>query len=339
MNRIAKVALGFAAIASLAAFAFQPSALMRWLGCCGPQDSIRLGAYEGDVGALGWIAQDQGFFKKVGLDVTVTGYPSGKEAADALQAGTVDIAMASEYVVASRSFQEPDLRVLGSVAFYRNKGIVARRDRGIASPADLKGKRIGVTSPSGAEYSLTVFLALYGLTVQDVKPVKLSPQQIVEAITKGEIDAAITWDPHVRTIEQALGPNGISFQGDGLDVYLLLVTRQDVVAKSGKAMTKLMRALVLAEEWVKAHPEEAKGYIASRFKLDPAYVESMWWRTQLAVTLPQELLTAMDSEARWLDEQDGTRDSIPNFALFVRTDELLAVKPEAVTLIVADKKQ
>jgi NitT/TauT family transport system substrate-binding protein len=338
MRRIAKVALGFAAVASLAAFALQPSALMRWLGCCEPTESIRLGAYEGDVGALAWIAQEQGFYEKVGLNAEIKGYPSGKEAADALRDRVVDVAMASEFVVASRSFTEPDLRILGSVAFYRNKGVVGRRDRGISAPTDLKGKRIGVTSPSGAEYSLTVFLALYGLTVQDVKVVKLSPQQIVSAIDKGDIDAAITWDPHVRAIEQALGPNGVSFQGNGLDVYLLLVARQESAAQSSKANAKLFRALVLAEEWARTHPEEAKGYIARRFKLDPAYVESMWWRTQLAVTLPQELLTALDSEARWLDQQDSSQDSIPNYSQFVRADELLSVKPAAVTLLTADKQ-
>jgi NitT/TauT family transport system substrate-binding protein len=331
------VALGFAAVASLAAFAFQPTALMRWLGCCAPAESIRLGAYEGDVGALGWIAQEQGFYKQVGLEVDLKGYPSGKDAADALRDGLVDVAMASEFVVASRSFTEPDLRVLGSVAFYRNKGVVGRRDRGISAPTDLRGKRVGVTSPSGAEYSLTVFLALYGMTVQDVEVVKLAPQQIVAAIGKGDIDAAITWDPHVRAIEHDLGANGVSFQGNGLDVYLLLVTRQDTARASSKAIAKLFRALVLAEEWARDHPELAKGYMAARFKLDPAYVDSMWWRTQFAVTLPQELLTAMDSEARWLDEQDGSRDSIPNYSQFIRADELLAVKPSAVTLLAADK--
>lgn len=337
MNRIAKAALGLAAVVSVAAFALQPSGLMRWFGCCIPTDSLRLGAYEGDVGALGWIAQEQGFYEKVGLEVELKGYPSGKESADALRAGQVDIAMASEYVVASRSFAEPDLRVLGSVAFYRNKGVVARRDHGISAPVDLRGKRIGVTSPSGAEYSLTVFLALHGMTVQDVKLVKLPPQQIVAAMDRGDLDAAITWDPHVRAIEQALGANGISFEGSGLDAYLLLVTRQDVAMAHGRAMTKLFRALVLAEEWLREHPGEAKAYVAARFKLDPAYVESMWWRTQFAVSLPQELLSAMDSEARWLDQQDGTRESIPNFSLFVRPDELQAVKPSAVTLLTSAK--
>lgn len=336
MKHVAKVALGLAALASLAAFALQPTALMRWIGCCLPNESIRLGAYEGDVGALGWIAQEQGFYGKVGLDVELKGYASGKEAADALRAGLVDVAMASEYVVASRSFAEPDLRILGSVAYYRNKGVVGRRDRGIAVPADLKGKRVGVTSPSGAEYSLTVFLALYGLTVKDVELVKLSPQQIVAAIDKGDIDAAITWDPHVRSIELALGPNGVSFEGSGLDVYLLLVTRQDIAANGSKAVGKLLRALLLAEDWARQHPEAARAYIASRFKLDPAYVESMWSRSQLQIALPQELLMAMDSEARWLGEQGGVRDSIPNFARFVRSEELRAVKPSAVTMVVPE---
>jgi NitT/TauT family transport system substrate-binding protein len=335
MKQISKVALGVVATVALVVFALQANGLMRWIDCCLPNEAIRLGAYEGDVGALGWIAQDQGFYRQVGLDVDLKGYASGKEATDALRAGLVDVAMASEYVVASRSFSEPDLRVLGSVAFYRNKGVVGLRDRGIAAPADLKGKRVGVTSPSGAEYSLTVFLALYGLTVKDVELVKLSPQQIVEAIGKGDIDAAITWDPHVSTIETALGANGVSFQGDGLDVYLLLVTRQDIAANGSKAVGKLLRALLLAEDWARQHPEAARGYIASRFKLDPAYVDSMWSRTQLAVTLPQELLTAMDSEARWLGEQDGTTERIPNYAQFLRADELLAVKPEAVTVVTA----
>lgn len=337
MNRIAKVVLGLATVVSLAAFALQPSSLMRWFGCCLANDTLRLGAYEGDVGALAWIAQEQGLYGKVGLDVDLKGYVSGKEAADALRAGQVDVAVASEFVVASRSFSEPDLRVMGSIAFYRNKGVVARRDRGIASPADLRGKRIGVTSPSGAEYSLTVFLALHGLTVQDVTPVNLAPQEIVAALGKGDLDAAITWDPHVRAIEQALGANGISFQGGGLDSYLLLVTRQDVVMAHDKATARLLRALVLAEDWLHAHPEAAQAYIAARFKVDPAYVESMWGRTQFSVSLPQELLSAMDSEARWLDLQDGARDSIPNYSLFIRPDELLAVKPSAVTLLSSAK--
>lgn len=326
--------IGILAAAALALFALQSSALIEWLGLerFGKTETLRLGAYDGDVGALEWIAQDQGFFRKVGLAVEIKGYPSGKEAADALRAGQVDVATASEFVAAARSFGEADLRILGSIAYYRNKGIVGRRDRGIAVPADLKGKRIGVTSPSGAEYSLYVFLALHGLGGKDVAVVSLPPKRLGEALAAGDIDAAITWQPHVQEIEAKLGDGGVSFRGDGFDTWLLLLTRRDSAAL-GRPTRKLMQALVLAEEWAQAHPEEARQYLATRFKLERAYIDALWANMQLEVTLPQELLVAMAGQARWLARSNGRgEDSIPNYAEFMRTDELKAAKPSAVTL-------
>lgn len=294
--------------------------------------TIRLGAYEGDVGALEWIARDMGFYDELGLTVQITGYPSGKEAADALKTGQIDVATASDYVVASRSFAEADLRILGSIAHYRNKGVIGRRDRGIHTPADLKGKRIGVTIPSGAEYTLTVFLALHGLTVEDIHPVHLLPAQIEEAIAVGTIDATITWQPHVQSIEKKLGNNAVSFQGEGLDTYLLLVTRESRLMETGKALERMMQALLHAEDWAQARPQEARNYVARRFALDVAYVETQWKRMQLAVTLPQELLIAMDSQARWLAGRGNRPDTIPNFAGFIWAQPLRAADASAVTL-------
>ncbi len=331
----ARIVLGVVAAIVLTLFALQSSALMGWLGFRGfGTDHIRLGAYEGDVGALEWIAQDQGFFDKVGLSVEIKGFSSGKEATDALKAGAVDVATAAEFVAASRSFSEPELRVLGSISYYRNKGLVGRRDRGIDAPSALKGKRIGVTSPSGSEYALYVFLALHGLSVKDVTTFNLAPKQLVEAIAAGTVDAAITWEPHVQEIQAKLGADAITFQGDGFDTYLLLLTQQAVIANKSAAMRKLLHALVLAEDWLQAHPDDARRYVASRFKLDLAYVEALWPSVLFEVALPQELLAAMDGEARWLakrDAKDGA--AIPNYARFMHPDELNAVRPSAVTLL------
>lgn len=320
---------------ALVLFALKAASTMGWLGhgMFDKSDALRLGAYEGDVGALEWIAQDQGHYSQSGLSVELKGYSSGRDAMLALRAGEVDVATASEYVVATHSVKEADLRILGSISYYRNKGLVARRDRGIAEPADLKGKRIGVTSPSGAEYSLNVFLALHGLSLADVTVVNLAPPQIVAAMLAGDIDAAITWQPHVAAIEEKLGGGGVTFSGDGFDTYLLLVTRQDKLEANGGAMKKLMRAMVQSEEWVQAHPEEAKRYVATRFQLDAAYVAALWPKMPLEVTLPQELLVALDGEARWLARKSGQPNAaIPNYAVFIHSDELKAAKPSAVTL-------
>lgn len=330
-----RIVLGVVAALALTLFALQSSALIEWFGLerFSQPEKLRLAAYDGDVGALQWIAQEKGFYRRAGLDVEIGGYASGKEAAEALRAGRVDVATASEFVVASRSFEETDLRILGGISYYRNKGIVGRRDRGIAAPGDLRGKRIGLTSPSGAEYSLYVFLALHGLGVKDVSIVNLPPKRLGEALAAGDIDAAVTWQPHVQEIESLLGSGGITFSGSGFDTWLLLLTRRDNQPALGSAARKLMKAMVMAEEWVQSHPEEAKQYLMTRFRLERGYVDALWGNMHLEVALPQELLVAMDGQARWLARRSGrSEDGIPNYAAFMSPEGLMAAKPSAVTL-------
>lgn len=312
----------------------RPAFLMEWAQIGDDRrEHLGLAAYEGDVGALEWIAHERGFFGKVGLDVDIKGYASGKDAIAALRGGQAEVATAADFVVASGSFTDPGLRVLANISYYRNKSVVARRDRGIERPEDLKGKRIGVTSPSGAEYTLYVFLAMHGLDEKDVTLVHLSPKEIVDAMARGSIDAAITWEPHVQEIQSLLGTGAATFEGSVFDVYLLLVTRQETVTAKEKAMKKLMHAMVLAEEWARANPDEARTLIANRFHLNPAALDLQWRRMQLAVTLPQELLVTMDGQARWLaGRSDKGVAAIPNYSGFIAPALLRSVKPSAVTL-------
>lgn len=333
-----KAILGLGLIMALLLFALPLAAYMKWVDWpwIGPPEHIRLAAYQGDVGVLEWIAKDFNFYEKAGIEVDIRGYSSGKEAVDALIAGEADIATASEFVVATDSRVAGDLRIVGNICHYRNKGIVGRRDRGIATPADLEGKRIGVTVPSGAEYSLSVFLALNHLTFDDITTVALPPTQLIEAIIAGNIDAAITWQPHVQTIEKTLAANAVSFSGDAFDVYLLLIGKENGLRGSERALRRLLHALLLAEDWTRNHPEQAKAYIVNRFGVDSGYAEAQWQRMQLAVNLPQEMLVAMDSEARWLARRQGKSEAdIPNFASLVSADQLRRIKPAAVTVLPA----
>lgn len=297
-------------------------------------EQLRLGAYEGDVGALSWIAKDKGFFDKLGVNVEMKGFASGKAAMEALQAGQVDVATAAEFVFASLAPTDRQLRILGNICHYRNKAMLGRRDRGIVVPGDIRGKRVGVTVPSGAEYSLYVFLAQHRLAIRDITPVALAPKDLVEALADGRIDAALTWQPHVQALEQKMGRTVVTFPGDSYDQFLLLVAPAAVTTRHAAALRKLMAGLLLAEAWVLQHPDEARHYIATRFKLSPDYVAKLWPNMRLTVNFPQELMTALDGEANWLLKRtQAANATIPDYSTFIQPEFLKSVSPEAVTVI------
>ncbi len=148
----------------------------------GPVEKVTLAGYAGETAALIYVAENQGFFEKNGLDVTIKDYASGKAAADALIAGEADISTSADFVFVSNSFEHPDLRVFGTVATAEVIELVARKDKGIATPADLNGKKIGVTKKSSAESDLGKFLLYNGLSIDDVELVDLNPSGIVKAV-------------------------------------------------------------------------------------------------------------------------------------------------------------
>jgi len=293
--------------------------------------TLRLAAYEGDVGALNWIAQDRGFFQRAGINVVIKGYNSGNAAIEAMRAGEVDVATAADLVVAKRSFDETDLRIVADICRYWNKGMIGRRDHGVTNPAALRGKRIGVPATSSAEHNLMVFLALHEISTSDVTIVDLQPAQLVEAIAGGSIDAAIVWQPHVLAIERRLGANAVTLMEGGTEAHLLLVTREATLSAQPAGLTGLLKGVVQADTWVADHPDLAKAWLANRFALTQDYLEVIWPRMQLAVSLPQEILAAMDSEARWI-AKTYHKDTTPVFTETVHAALLMAVKPSAVTV-------
>ncbi|MBC8230736.1 NrtA/SsuA/CpmA family ABC transporter substrate-binding protein [bacterium] len=298
-------------------------------------EKLTLAAYKGDTGALVYIAQEQGYFTENGLDVTIKDYEAGKLAADALLANEADISTSADFVLVSNSFEHDNLRVLGTVALADINELVARRDRGIATPGDLKGKKIGVTRKSIGEFFLGTFLIFEGLSLADVEVVDLKPSEIVEAISAGEIDAALTWEPNIFKIKSLLGANVISWPGQsGQDFFFILLSKEEWLKEHPSAVERFLRALVQAEEFVKKNNEKAKHFVAERFDYESKYVESIWSKHRFLVVLPQALLLAMEDQARWKIKNKLTdATEVPNYLDFIYLDGMKEVKPEAITIM------
>ena len=299
----------------------------------GPVEKITVAAAENLIGALVYFAEDQGYFKENGLEVTLKGYGSGKACADALIAGEADISTSADNVFVSYSFEHADFRVLGTIATKQVKELVARKDKGITTINDLIGKKIGVTKKSGAEFQLGVFLTFNGISQEDVELVDLKPPEMMGAISNGDVDAVFVWDPYLYNIKKELGDNAISWPG-GQDFYFVLLTKEDWIENNPAAAERFMKSLLEAEEYIKDNSEESKESIKDRFEYESDYMDYSWPKQEYAIILEQAMLILFEDQARWRIENRLTdKTTVPNYLDFIYIDALLAVKPEAVTII------
>jgi NitT/TauT family transport system substrate-binding protein len=299
----------------------------------GPVEKITLAAYAGETGALVYVAEDRGFFEENGLEVTIKGYASGKAAADALIDGEADIATSADFVFVSNSFEHTDLRVFGTVATAEVIELVARKDKGITTPTDLEGKKIGVTKKSSAESDLGKFLLYNGLSIDDVELVDLTPSGIVKAVINGDVDAGVTWDPNVYNIKEELGDNAVSWSVVE-SFYFVLLTKEDWIKNNPAAAERFIKSVLEAEDYIKDNSEDAKEFIENRFDYESDYIDYSWPNQEFTVILEQAMLVLFEDQARWAIKNKLTdKTEVPNYLYYIYMDTLEKVKPEAIRII------
>lgn len=286
---------------------------------------------------LFWIAEDQGFFKDNGLNVTMHKYDSGAAALDGMSKGDADIAVGtSEFPLVKKAFQKEKIRIIGNI----DKGdfiyIVARKDRGIENISDLKGKRVGITSGTVAEFHLGRFLNLHGMGMKDITLVEVkTPEEWVNAIVNGDIDAVVTAQPYATSAIDRLGTNAVFWQAQSNQpVNGLIISTDDWTTKHPELASKFLKSLTQAEDYTKSHPEEAKAIVQKRLNLSDAYMDTVWKQNQFSVSLDQSLIFTMEDEARWMIANNLTNETkIPNFQNYIYTAGLKNIKPESVNII------
>jgi len=316
------------------------SAMRHKSGYSGPVEKLAVGTVSNETSTLVLIAENKGYFRENGLDVTIREYQSGNFSVDALLDNTVDLASCSEFALVERIFKRGmNLRYMASYATVDNTEVIARKDKA-AGPSDLKGKRIGVTFTSIGSFYLGVFLNFNGLTLDDVQPVDVKPFDMKEALTEGRVDAVITWEPNAWTIKEKMGDRVIAWPGQNQPYYWLLVSTSEVLREKAGAVERFLEALSRAEDFARQRSQEAKEIVRDRYNFESAYLNHVWWtRTKYELSLDQALLLAMDDEARWMigNGMSYGHQGIPDYLHLFFADAILKAKPGCVRLIATER--
>jgi len=301
------------------------------------QNTLRIALPAEPLGALLALAVERGYVADEGLAAEIVDtYPSGQRALSGLLAGEVDVALSAETPIVFQSFEHTHFRIVATVGSSDDEPkIVARRDRGIVAPADLRGKRVATQRASAVHYFLYLFLLRHGMREADVELTFMKAEELPDALIRGDIDAFSMREPFVGNAKQGLDEKAVVFTEPGLYVKTFnLVVRDELIANRPEAIRALLRALVRAEDFARGNRQAAMDAVAGPLQTDRAILDRLWPELELRVFLGQGLLSALEDEARWaLDRGLIEAEHAPNYSKFIAPEPLMAVKNAAVTLI------
>lgn len=317
-------------------------ALVLWLvlgrGTSGgkPPEKLTIAVSTTPHAALLHLAHAKGFFAQEGLDLTLKPVSHGKAALELLAQGQADLAAAAEVPFVIAVLNGQPLGIAATVLSVSSEmTVVARGDRGINQPADLLGKRVGVTFGTSGEYFLWAFLTHYKLAPERVELVDVLPGQIAERLAGGDVDATATWEPLRTRAREALGAKAVSFnESNAYTVTHVVVGRNDFLQQRAAAIEKLVRALLKAEQFVRSQPQQALALAAELLKLDAAALRPVWEALEFRVDLRQSQLVTLEDQARWAVARGYAKPQpVPNFLPHIYLAALLSVSPERVTVV------
>jgi NitT/TauT family transport system substrate-binding protein len=324
--------IGLAAIAVLALsiaayFVFQPAVLT--------PKKLTVAVTRAPDSTLVYIANNLGYFRDEGLDVTLQLHEFGKVALDSMLDGKADLATVAETPIMLAVMRGKPLAVVAGIFNSdQSMGIVARRDSGIASPRDLAGKQIGAAPGTNGDYFRYAFLAAHGIPMQAVKSVSLRPKEMPDALEARQVDAVAVWHPYLLLSEKKLGSAGITFYGESIYTYTFnLAGSRRLVTDEPQAVEAFLRALKKAEHFARRNPAQSLEIVANATQFDREMLKELWDGFSFQVSLDQTLLVGMENQAKWaIGEKLVERQTLPNFLDSIYFGGLDAVSPETVTI-------
>lgn len=292
---------------------------------------ITVGIIAAPYSGLIAVAEEKGFFEKTGVKVKIDKYPSGLEALKAMMRGEAQFATIADIAFASTMDEDPSLRVIAAIGTTTGSAVVARKDRNIREPADLRGKRVGYSPGTSSPYFLHSFLLTHHLSQKDITAVAIPPARQVEAVVTGEVDAVSAFEPYAFAAKKELGENAVAWDSQNIAYQWLLATREGATP-SPEAAKRLLKALIMAEEFAVNHAEETRSIIARKWNIDPVFVRESWSQMRLFVSFSQSIIAALQSYVKWDMENEGRTGEPPKVLSYIDTRPLEELDPSLVTV-------
>jgi NitT/TauT family transport system substrate-binding protein len=171
--------------------------------------------------------------------------------------------------------------------------VITLKGKGINSPKDLEGRKIGAPEGDAPRRLFPVFAKAVGIDPAKVEWVSMSPPLREPSLVKGEVDAitGFYFTGYLNLLALNVNPGDIvafKYNDYGVELYgNAIIVRKDFMQSNPEAVAKFVRAVNRALKEVIADPEKAADYVKQRDPLVDRNVEL----ERLKLALSDNILT------------------------------------------------
>ena len=212
------------------------------------------------------VMKEQKLDQKYGLDVQYVPYPTLDGLFTAIRGKDVDVGFGGWTAFAQFRGQGVPVTAIYSVGRGATLDVLVPQNSPVKTLADLKGKKVG--SYAGAAGTATVLFRVITARYYGFDPGKTghmqyaAPGLLTSLIDKGELDAALLFDPLAAKAVASGKFRSISNLGDvykqhvGEDfLWIVYGTNDDVIKRAPDALTNFNRAWIDSVKYVQSHPQ------------------------------------------------------------------------------------
>lgn len=282
------------------------------------------------------VAMQEGFFEAEGLEVEAVNFSSGRRGLEALLGGQVDLAFMSEYPPVLAALQDQEFSVVTELSHYTGNRIISSTDVEFENMQDLEGMKIGTTMGSNTEFFTELLISQANI---EAEVVDIDPSAIVPALSRGDIDAGVTFPDFYPLAVETLGDKYREEISSEYTSYSVVAASSEILNEREDDVEKFLKALISAEEFIESNPEAAQTAVieASQGTLDTEHVKSEWPNHVYRVGLYKDFFNTMVQEAQWVVDKglinnvNATADS-ETIRTYIADEPMSTIDPSRVSI-------
>jgi len=208
-----------------------------------------------------FLGLDRGFFAQEGIDLQIQEGRGSVPTVQAVASGTAEFGYADAGSVIKAAAQGAPVITTGVLLQKSPMALIGLTERGIRSPADMRGKTIALTPGDSLSLVWPLLLKKMGLKENELTIVSGDPQTKLNAVINGRADLMLGYlmDQNLR-IGKATGKpvSSIPFTDFGVNlISSCIVVSQQTLAKDPDLARRFMKAATRSVQATEKDPEAA----------------------------------------------------------------------------------